>query len=818
MSSDLKETEGAIESRSGSRSLHPRFEMPTLKRCFPIAALHLFLCLGTSFAQDTRTVTEPKLAPVCSTLKAQLRAGNGHPAEAAEDHLDTTRIQEAINQCAAGYAVSLAADSGNDIFLSGPLELKPGVTLLVQEHVVLFASRNPRLYDLSPGSCGVVNNDGHGCKPLIHADHAIHGAIMGLGMIDGQGGERLLHQNVTWWDLAHQAKIENTKQNCFRLLIVDASDDFTLYGISFRNSPNFHVIVNKTDGFTAWGVKIDSPATARNTDGIDPSSSTNVTITHSYIRAGDDNVAIKAGKNGPATHMTISQNHFYSGHGMSIGSETNGGASAIRVSDLSIEGADNGLRVKSDVSRGGLVHDVEYQNVCMREVKNPILMDPFYSNLPGTLIPLFEDIRLKNIRDETSGRVTLLGHDARHLLRISFDGLWIEGLRQSDIRAAHARIAIGPGKVNFAASGEDVQISGTANGSAPSACNNAFVPFPDGPVVKPQLLPQVAAPVELPAPKIGSRTETVVAADGSGDFRSVQDGVDSLVAGGGTVRIKPGTYREVVRIAKPHVRLVGLADDPSRTVIVYGNSAYSSGSTFKSATVFISGDDFYGENLTFQNDYSKIQQPQQQGSQALALSVNGDRAVFRNMRFLGAQDTLYAAGRSCQAETGPCVPARQYFENCYIEGHVDFIFGNALAVFYHCEIHAIARKVVYLTAQSKHYADERSGYVFDHCKITADPEVGTIFLGRPWRSYSSVVFLNSELDAKVDSAGWSEWHAGETERLKTAFYSEFNSSGLGANPKQREPYSHRLAAQDAQEFAPERYLAGSDGWNPKTVK
>src|SRR5262249_3284861 len=531
-----------------------------------------------------------------------------------------------------------------------------------------------------PGSCGVVNNDGHGCKPLIHADHAIHGAIMGLGMIDGQGGERLLRQNVTWWDLAHQAKVDNSKQNCFRLLVVDSSDDFTLYGITFRNSPNFHVIVNKTDGFTAWGVKIDSPATARNTDGIDPSSSTNVTITHSYIRAGDDNIAIKAGKNGPATHMTISQNHFYSGHGMSIGSETNGGASAIRVTDLSIEGADNGLRIKSDVSRGGLVHEVEYQNVCMRNVKNPILMDPFYSNSPGTLIPLFEDIRLKNVRDETPGRVTLLGHDAQHLLRISFDGLWIEGVRQSDMRAAHARIAIGPGKVNFKPSGEDVQITGAANATEPSDCKNAFVPFPDEPVVKPQLLPQVAAPVELPPPKIGDRTEAVVAADGSGDYRSVQEAVDSLVARGGTIRIKPGTYREVVRIAKPHVRLIGLADDPSKTAIVYGNSAYSSGSTFKSATVFVSGDDFYSENLTFQNDYSKQQQPQQQGSRALALSVNGDRAVFRNIRFLGAQDPLYAAGRSCQTETGPCVPARQYFENCYIEGHVDFIFGNALTV------------------------------------------------------------------------------------------------------------------------------------------
>src|SRR5205814_4656253 len=187
-------------------------------------------------------------------------------------------------------------------------------------------------------------------------------------------GATLLKQDVDWWDLAHQAKVEDKRQNCPRMVVVDSSDDFTLYGITLRNSPNFHVIVGLTNGFTAWGVRIDSPATARNTDGIDPSSSTNVTIAYSYIRAGDDNVAIKAGKTGPATHMTISHNHFYSGHGMSIGSETSGGVSAIRVSDLSIEGADNGLRIKSDVSRGGLVHDVDYQDVCMRNVKHPILV------------------------------------------------------------------------------------------------------------------------------------------------------------------------------------------------------------------------------------------------------------------------------------------------------------------------------------------------------------------------------------------------------------------------------------------------------------
>ena len=164
-----------------------------------------------------------------------------------------------------------------------------------------------------------------------------------------------------------------------RILILSHCDNFTLYKITLRNSPNFHVDYKSGNGFTVWGVKIYSPKRARNTDGIDPGNSTNITITHSFIDAGDDNVAIKAGAGLPTTHMTIAHNHFYSGHGMSIGSETNGGASAIRVTDLSMDGGDNAIRIKSNSTRGGLVHDVVYEDVCIRNVTNPILMDTHYS-------------------------------------------------------------------------------------------------------------------------------------------------------------------------------------------------------------------------------------------------------------------------------------------------------------------------------------------------------------------------------------------------------------------------------------------------------
>ncbi len=179
--------------------------------------------------------------------------GGRQNARTREQQLDTARIQEAIDHCIAGRAVELRQEGAYNAFLSGPLDLKPSVTLLVARGVTVFATRNPRAYDVQTGSCGRCESSGHGCKPFIFAGRAPHSGVMGEGTIDGQGGERLLAENKTWWDLAHQAKVTNAKQNCPRLLVVDSSDDFTLYGIELRNSPNFHVIVNKTNGFTAWG-------------------------------------------------------------------------------------------------------------------------------------------------------------------------------------------------------------------------------------------------------------------------------------------------------------------------------------------------------------------------------------------------------------------------------------------------------------------------------------------------------------------------------------------------------------------------------------
>ena len=413
-------------------------------------------------------------------LRASLTARNSTVAEADENRPDTARIQEAMDHCQPGQAVELRADGDRNAFLTGPLQLRRGVTLLVDRGATLFGSRNPRDYDLEPGVCGTITERGHGCKAILNGDHVADAAVMGEGIIDGRGGAKIMGQNITWWDLAEQAR-KGGIQNNPRIMILSHCDNFTLYQVQLKDSPNFHVSYSSGNGFTAWGVIVNAPRNARNTDAIDPGNSTNVTITHCFIHTGDDDVAIKAPKGDPTTHMTIAHNHFYAGHGMSIGSNTDGGASAIRVSDLSIDGADNGLRIKSNTSRGGLVHDIEYEDVCIRNTKNPILMDSNYTASVGKekdRLPVFTDIRLKNVRILDGGKITLDGYDAAHRLGIQFDGVTLDIPDALKMLAVHADVRLGPGAANFRPSGDDVKVTGTPGKQPLNACADKFVPFP----------------------------------------------------------------------------------------------------------------------------------------------------------------------------------------------------------------------------------------------------------------------------------------------------------------------------------------------------
>jgi polygalacturonase len=773
---------------------------------FSISALSL-LCFALVLpAQDTRKVTEPHIPAACVTLSAGIAAEHGVIAPEDERKLDTARIQHAIDNCAAGKAVVLRANGGKNVFLAGPIALRAGVTLVVDANTALVASRDPRLYDLAPGSCGIVSEHGHGCKPLILGDGAKGGGIMGMGSIDGRGGAKLLGQDVTWWDLAHQAKITDKQQSVPVMIVLRHADDFTMYKITLRNSPNFHVGVNETDGFTAWGVKIMTPKTARNTDGIDPGSSRNVTIAYCSIHTGDDDVAVKSGKAGPSLNISVLHNHFYTGHGMSIGSGTSGGVDHMLVDDLTIDGADNGIRIKSDRSRGGLVHDLLYRDVCIRDTKNPFVFTPLYTTFTGDQLPVYRDITLENVHVLSAGSYTFLGLDSQHKLGLKLDNVFADDQAHSSMLVKDAEIVIGSKRGNLEPTGDDAtvqQTPGSAPG-APLACESRFVPFPS-----------LATAPEMAGTVLPEDETLYVAADGTGDFYSIQRALDAAPKDGALVLVAPGTYREVLTIDKPNIRLRSANGDASKTVVVNDRSSGTNGGTLHSATVNVTADNFFAENITFENDFNATHPQLPAGSQALALRVIGDRAVFHNVRLLGNQDTVYAGSRNCTPDGQNCIPARQYFSDCYIAGNVDFIFGDGKAVFDHCEIHSTAHDGGFITAQSKHYPEEDSGFVLNQCKLIADPGVTKpVYLGRPWRPYATVIFLNSEMGSHIDPAGWREWHPGETHSIETVFYAEYNSTGPGAQPDQRDPHTHFLTQELAKQFAPSVFLRGADNWDP----
>jgi Glycosyl hydrolases family 28/Bacterial Ig-like domain (group 3) len=448
------------------------------------AALVLSFFSFAAGAQDRRTVVEPTFPPTCTTLAAQLPIVAGEPS--SETAFDTSRIQAALNSCGSGKSVELIVSGANDAFLVQPLTLPSGVGLIVDGGVTVFASRNPADYQVTGAeTCGTVGTAGDGCKNLITPSNG--SSIMGYGVIDGRGEDKLLVNGVestqNWWDIATAANNGSSSQNNFVLLETGGANSFTLYKITLRNSPMFHVVW-KGSGLTAWGVKIATPYTARNTDGIDPSGS-DVTITRSYISDGDDDVAVSASS--ASSFITVSNLQTYSGHGISVGSFTKGGLTNFLVENVNMAGtaADgnaNGLRLKSAQDRGGLVQNVTYQNLCIKDVAHALEINPFYVDTTGTLVPQFENIVLRNVHFLSEGKVELQGHDASHPTTLTLDNVVFDNLKAADLSPApqFAAITLGPGAVFpqllQTASGTGVTESGSAPASnaTPFDCTGAF--------------------------------------------------------------------------------------------------------------------------------------------------------------------------------------------------------------------------------------------------------------------------------------------------------------------------------------------------------
>lgn len=290
----------------------------------------------------------------------------------------------------------------------------------------------------------------------------------------------------------------------------------------------------------------------------------------------------------------------------------------------------------------------------------------------------------------------------------------------------------------------------------------------------------------------------VVAKDGSGDFFTVQEAINAVPDfrknKRTTILVRSGEYKEklIVPASKINVSMIGeegaviTNDGYAKKLNALGDEMSTSGSS----TAYIYAPDFYAENITFANTAGRV-------GQAVACFIEGDRVYFKHCRFIGNQDTLYTYGKE----------SRQYYEDCYIEGTVDFIFGWSTAVFRNCEIHSVGNGYVTAPATDK---GKRYGYVFWNCRLTAAPEAKSVYLSRPWRPYAQVVYIQCQLGKHILPAGWDNWRNPANE--KTVFFAEYKNTGDGADTKQRVSYGKQLKSTAG--YSPEDVLKGNDGWNP----
>ncbi len=454
--------------------------------------LYLGPAHAVMYSQDTRTVSEPVIPPVCTVLKAQLSSGpTGLPIE-SESLLDTGRVQAALDACPNGQAVELRSDQQNNAFLLSPIVIKKSVVLLVDEDVIVFGSRNPRDYDAdSRLACGTLAATNTGCLPLIQAYHADKAGLMGFGVIDGRGHLPMLINgkpaDMSWWDLAAKAQTLSLNQNCPKLVQLWVDTNFTVYKITLKNSPFFHLESLGGSGLTVWGLKVIAPYDARNTDAVDLIYTTNVTVTNSFLSEGDDNIAV-GGSSPGASNITVVDSHFGDGHGASIGNYAQKGINNVLFDRISFSGDTAnanqiGIRIKSDVSTGGLVNNITYQNVCMQNVRSAIVVDPFYNRTAtGSSLPEFRNIVLKNIHATTEGIVKIQGHDAAVPTSITLNNVQIDGVRSTDVTTQYTKFELGPDPVNLAS-----MLTGTGN-SINNAISSKNPPYDCPPAAFPKVI------------------------------------------------------------------------------------------------------------------------------------------------------------------------------------------------------------------------------------------------------------------------------------------------------------------------------------------
>lgn len=288
----------------------------------------------------------------------------------------------------------------------------------------------------------------------------------------------------------------------------------------------------------------------------------------------------------------------------------------------------------------------------------------------------------------------------------------------------------------------------------------------------------------------------VVSRDGTGNFRTLQEAIESARAFMDytvTIYVRNGVYKEKVIVPSWVENIDIIGEDRDKTIITYDDHAnINKMGTFRTYTVKVEGSDITFKNLTIENNAAQL-------GQAVAVHTEGDRLKFINCRILGNQDTIYTGAKF----------TRLYFKDCYIDGTTDFIFGPSTALFEDCIIHS--KRNSYVTAASTP-KEAKYGYVFKHCKLTAEPGVDKVYLGRPWRPYAYTLFIECELGKHIVSAGWHNW--GKQSNEETARYMEYKNTGEGANASERVAWSKQLTKKEAEAVTVDAIFRTQSNWNP----
>lgn len=717
--------------------------------------------------------------------------------------MNTSAIRAAFEACAKVGGGHVVVPKGD--FLSGPLDLTAHTDLHLSKDATLRMTQDKSAYALP----------NRGTANFIYARQVNDVQISGEGTIDGQG--------KPWWervwelrDHPEQAKLEPRRP---QMIVFERCERVRMAGIKTLNPPNTHCSIRQCRDVTIEGLTMLAPGDAPNTDAINISV-TNCIIRDCNIATGDDNIVLAASAPAPgggpgAENVLISNIKFGTGHGLSIGSFTGGGIRHVVAENISFEGTTSGIRMKADRDRGGLVEDISFKHVVMSKVRDPIFLSSYYPKTPkhpaddkpapvSDKTPRWRNITIEDgtIRDcENSIRIwgspeqPFEGVTIRHFAVNAKYGARVFNGRNIRFEDVTMKVGDDPELLTFQAEAQGLKAM-----PLPPAGNKA----------KPAPTPRHQGAVQ------GAKTITV-AADGSGDCRTVQEAFaavpDHRAKERTVIHVRPGTYagQKILAASKTNVSLEG--EDLEKTILTFDintNEEQPAGVDlgYKGTGVVILADGFRAEKITFQNTSGDH-------GQALALRIDGDRAVIKNCRLLGWQDTLMVN------------KGRQYFKDCFIEGRVDFIYGDGTTVFEHCEIRS--KNGGYVTAASTP-ADKPFGFVFFNCKLTGDPapwidpNAATppkqrkdvqAYLGRPWRPYASVAFLNCEMGDHIKPEGWHNW--GKSENEQTVRYAEYHSTGPGATLEKRVPWSKRLTEEEADKITVATVLGGKDNWQPEPL-